>query len=70
MEGIIRFMNSAAGRILRIVIGAILFYFGFWKWAPEWWGYVLGVIGAFAFIAGLFGFCVLQIFVKPKSTSA
>jgi len=71
MQGLIKFMNGTVGRIARIVLGVVLVYFGFYQWAPAWYGYALGLFGVAAFFLGLSGRCLLELFAsKPKAPAA
>jgi len=45
-------------RIVRLIIGAILFYLGFFSLSGVG-GIILGIIGIILFITGITGFCLL-----------
>ena len=51
------FMASAAGRIIRIVVGAVLIAWGL-LWLGGTVGIIVAVVGLVPFLAGLLDFCV------------
>jgi Protein of unknown function (DUF2892) len=57
VSSFVPFMQSAAGRLLRIVAGAALIAIGIWLVGGTW-GIILAVIGAVPLIAGLTGICL------------
>lgn len=57
--GFARFMASPAGRILRIVVGVALIFYGFNGMGGSGWGIALAAFGAIAVIAGTFNLCLL-----------
>ena len=50
--------EGSVDRIIRLIIGAILFYFGFFSLTGVV-GIILGIIGIILFITGITGFCLL-----------
>lgn len=61
MNGLVAFMNSAVGRILRIVIGLVLIYVGlFGSMQGLVGGYIVAIIGLVPLALGLTGRCLLQ----------
>ena len=61
MSGLVAFMNSAVGRILRIVIGLVLIYIGlFGSLQGSIGGYILAIIGLVPVFLGATGRCLLQ----------
>ena len=56
--GFVRFMQSWAGRLLRIGAGALLMWYGFTQIAGTA-GTVLAVVGVVPIAAGVFNFCLL-----------
>ncbi|MER2599462.1 MAG: DUF2892 domain-containing protein [Caldilineales bacterium] len=61
MNGLVAFMNSAVGRILRIVIGLVLIYVGlFGSMQGSVGGYIVAIIGLVPLALGLTGRCLLQ----------
>ncbi len=64
-SGLVQFLASGPGRLLRIVAGLVLVVVGLWL-VRGTWGYVLVVIGLVPIAAGLFDFCLLTaIFGGP-----
>ena len=57
-SGFAQFMASAAGRILRIIAGVLILYWGYTKWGTTA-GTVLVIIGLIPFLAGLFDVCII-----------
>lgn len=68
MAGLITFMNGVAGRLLRIVLGLVLIWWGFFASGGTTLGIIVGVIGIVPLVMGLWGRCLLQ-FVFGKSAS-
>ena len=61
MAGLISFMNGGIGRILRIVLGLALLWYGFLgPGQGTTLGIILGVIGILPLVMGLWGRCMLQ----------
>lgn len=65
MAGLIAFMNSTIGRILRIVIGLALIWAGLTQMSGIG-GYIVAIIGLVPLILGLTGRCLLQSFGGSK----
>ncbi len=70
--GFVHFMRSIAGRLLRIIAGAIIIYLALTRVdAP--WSYVVAVIGVVPILAGLMNFCLLgpvfsvDLWGRPKA---
>lgn len=57
-SGFAQFMASAAGRIVRIIAGALILYWGYTKWGTAA-GTILVIIGLIPFLAGVFDVCVI-----------
>lgn len=57
MNGFVGFMQSAAGRLLRIVVGLALMALGVLV-VGGGWGAILAAIGAVPLIAGVIGVCL------------
>jgi hypothetical protein len=57
--GFVRFMASPAGRILRIVVGVALVFYGFNVMGGSGWGIALAAFGTIAVIAGVFNLCLI-----------
>ncbi len=56
--GFVTFMRSAAGRLLRIVAGTVMVWYGMTQMAGTG-GTVLAVLGLVPIAAGVFNFCLL-----------
>jgi hypothetical protein len=54
MDNFVDFMRSGAGRALRIVLGGLLIWWGFWGGA----GVIVGIIGFMPLLAGVVNFCI------------
>jgi hypothetical protein len=54
-----RFMNSAAGRILRVVVGVVMIIWGYTR-LPETSGVVLLALGFIPLIAGWLDLCIVS----------
>jgi hypothetical protein len=54
-----RFMASPAGRLLRIVFGVALVFYGFQGLGGSVWGIALAAFGTVAVIAGVFNLCLI-----------
>jgi hypothetical protein len=57
-----KFMSSATGRTLRIIVGLALIIIGLVMYSGI--GYVIAIIGLIPFLAGLFDFCVIAPLIK------
>lgn len=61
MAGLITFMNGAAGRILRIVLGLALMWLGLLgPLAGSTGSVIVAIIGVVPIIMGIWGRCLLQ----------
>jgi len=56
--GLARFMASAAGRLIRIVVGVVLIWIGLTRMGGTG-GWVLAIIGLLPIAAGGLNFCLL-----------
>lgn len=56
--GFVHFMRSIAGRLLRIIAGAIIIYLALALLEPPW-SYVMAAVGVVPILAGLMNFCLL-----------
>ena len=54
-----RFMASPAGRLLRIVLGVALVFYGFQGLGGSGWGIALAAFGTMAVISGTFNLCII-----------
>lgn len=61
MDGFVGFMQSAAGRLLRMVVGAVLIGVGI-ATVGGFWGAVLVALGAIFFLVGALGICLVAPF--------
>ena len=67
MNPFVSFMASAAGRIVRIVVGLVLIVWG-WFGLGGTTGIIVAVIGLLPLIAGVFDFCIFAtLFGNPLS---
>jgi hypothetical protein len=67
MNPFVSFMASAAGRIVRIVVGLVLIVWG-WFGLGGVTGIIVAVIGLLPLAAGLFDFCIFApLFGNPLS---
>ena len=65
-----KFMASSTGRLLRIVVGLVLVYVGFFV-VKHIVGYIIGIVGLVPLLAGIFDFCVFApLFGMPFSGKA
>ncbi len=65
MDGLIRFLASTNGRIVRAVVGIVLIILG-WQVVGDTAGWILVIIGLIPLAAGVFDFCLLApLFGKP-----
>ena len=63
MAGLISFMNSTAGRLLRIILGLVLIWAGLLgPMRGTTGGYIVALIGLIPLLFGLTGRCLLQSF--------
>lgn len=61
MSGLVEFMNGPIGRVLRIVVGVALIWYGFvGPGGGTTLGIVLGVLGIGVGILGISGRCLLN----------
>lgn len=63
MNGLVQFMNSTAGRALRVVLGLVLIYLGLAVIGGTT-GLIVAVVGLVPIALGLWGKCALQLFSK------
>lgn len=54
-----QFLASSAGRIVRVLLGLVLFAVGIYAVSGAW-RWILMIIGLVPFAAGLFDFCVFS----------
>jgi hypothetical protein len=67
MNPFVSFMASAAGRIVRIVVGLVLIVWG-WFGLGGTTGIIVAVIGLLPLVAGVFDFCIFApLFGNPLS---
>lgn len=65
MNSFFRFMASSAGRWTRIIVGAILVYWGYFSLGGTT-GIIVAIVGLVPLLAGAFDVCVFApIFGKP-----
>ncbi len=61
MKSVVRFMNTWAGRALRIVLGLALIYWGWFLNGGSALGIIVAVIGLVPIIMGVWGRCLLEL---------
>ncbi len=54
-----QFLTSSAGRLVRVLLGLVLFVLGIYAVSGAW-RWILMIIGLVPFAAGLFDFCVFS----------
>jgi hypothetical protein len=54
-----RFMASPTGRVLRIVVGVALVFYGFRGMGGSGWGIALAAFGTVGVITGVFNLCLI-----------
>jgi hypothetical protein len=54
-----RFMASPAGRLLRVVLGVALVFYGFRGLDGSGWGIAMAALGTVTVIAGVFNLCLI-----------
>lgn len=70
MDGFVVFMRSAPGRALRVVLGIVLIWWGFFGDA----GVIVGLVGFVPLAAGIVNFCLFAplfgrtIWGKPRDS--
>jgi hypothetical protein len=67
MNSVFKFLASRNGRIVRIVVGAVLVAWGFFgNFNSAWAGVILMIVGLVPLLAGIFDVCVFApLFGKP-----
>ncbi len=68
MNALVEFMNTGAGRALRIVLGIALVYLGL-AVVGGTAGLILAVVGLAPIVMGIWGRCLLEL-VAPKAHHA
>ncbi len=68
MTGLVNFMNTTAGRILRVVLGLVLMYAGF-AMIGGTVGWIVAIIGIVPIVMGIYGHCLVE-YVLPKAKHA
>lgn len=65
MNPFVKFMASVSGRVIRVVVGAVLIVWGIWGLGGAV-GVIVAIVGAVPFLAGLFDVCVFApLFGNP-----
>ncbi len=65
-----KFTESGVYRIIRVVLGIVLLALSFGGVVSGGWGIVLLVVGAFALLTGVVGFCPLYSLLKFRTNKA
>jgi hypothetical protein len=66
MKGLINFMQSAAGRVLRVVLGIVLVYIGL-AVVGGTVGIIVAGVGLLPIVMGIWGPCLLGFVFKPAT---
>jgi len=66
MKGLINFMQSGWGRVLRVVLGLVLVYVG-WVVLGGTVGIIVAIVGLLPIVMGIWGPCLLGFVFKPAS---
>ncbi len=66
MTGLVNFMNTTAGRALRVVLGLVLIYAGL-AMVGGTVGWIIAIIGLVPIAMGVYGHCLIEYLLpKPK----
>ncbi len=68
MTGLVNFMNTTAGRALRVVLGLVLIYVGMVMLGGTA-GWIVAIIGVVPIAMGLYGHCLIG-YILPKAKHA
>ncbi len=66
MKGLINFMQSTLGRVLRVVLGLVLVYVGLVALGGTV-GIIVAIVGLLPIAMGIWGPCLLGFVFKPTS---
>lgn len=72
--GFVQFMLSIAGRLLRVVAGAVIIWLALARLEAPW-SYLFAMIGLIPILAGVFNFCLLgplfsaDLWGRPKASA-
>ena len=69
MNGLVQFMNTWMGRLLRIVLGLALMYVGFVVMGASVLGIIVAIIGIVPILMGVIGRCLIE-FILPQPHQA
>ncbi len=65
MKALINFMQASAGRVLRVILGAVLIYAGLFVLGGTR-GIVVAIIGVLPIAMGIWGPCLLGFVFNPS----
>ncbi len=68
MTGLANFMNTTAGRALRVVLGIVLVYVGLAVLGGTA-GWIVAIVGLVPIAMGLYGHCLIE-YILPKAKHA
>ncbi|MBP9500691.1 MAG: DUF2892 domain-containing protein [Candidatus Promineofilum sp.] len=66
MDGLLSFMGSTVGRVVRFVLGLVLIYVGLFVMKGNWVGYIVAIIGLVPIFMSITGRCLLQSVLGSK----
>lgn len=66
MDGLLNFMASTPGRIVRAILGLVLIYVGLFNMSGIF-GYIVAIIGLIPLFMSISGRCLLQSVLGSKS---
>ncbi len=68
MTGLVNFMNTTAGRALRVVLGLVLIYAGIAMLGGTA-GWIVAIVGLVPIAMGIYGHCLIE-YVLPNAKHA
>ncbi len=68
MTGLVNFMNTTAGRVVRVVLGLVLVYVGLAMLSGPV-GWIVAIVGLVPIVMGIYGHCLVE-YMLPKAKHA
>ncbi len=68
MTGLVNFMNTTAGRVVRVVLGLVLVYVGLAMISGPV-GWIVAIVGLVPIVMGIYGHCLVE-YMLPKAKHA